>query len=179
MILSRDGSKDFAEYIFKLSYGLQLGPHTKMGIGLFGILLDQYQLKNNLHANIQWGITTRISPNLMAGCVLTNPFSILKPAINVPPFHFKTGVNYRIYKGLELLVELQKEGFSDLFTSVGINYLASLNLQCSVGVRTSGPQMSAGILYTLTQKFSISMAMENHPHLGISLSTGIDYHLRK
>lgn len=179
LLLSKDGSRDHAEYLLKLSYGRKLGQHTKMGIGLFGWVLNQNAIKNKMYFNVQWGITTRINPNLMAGCVLSNPFYFHKAIENATPFHFSSGINYRIYKGLELLAEIQKQGFSALSTSVGLIYQASLHLQFFAGVGNTGPQITAGILYSLKKKFAFSMAIENHPILGSSLNTGIDYLIYK
>ncbi|MBK9107789.1 MAG: hypothetical protein IPM92_05255 [Saprospiraceae bacterium] len=179
LLLSKDGSQDYAEYLLKLSYGRQLGQHTKMGIAVFGWVLNQFAIKNKMYVNVQWGITTRINPNLMAGCVLSNPLYFHKSVTNSPPFHFSSGINYRIYDGLELLAEIQKHGFTALSTSVGLNYQASLHLQLFAGVRTSGPQISVGIMYALRNKFKCNMAVENHPLLGPSLNTGIDYFMIK
>ncbi|MBK8955410.1 MAG: hypothetical protein IPM34_07640 [Saprospiraceae bacterium] len=179
LLFSADGSKDYREFLLKWSYGRQLGPHTQMGLGFYGILKNQSTFSSSWVGNVQWGIMTMLLPDLLLGCVITNPFVIAQSTSNRLPFYFTAGINYSIYKGLEFLIELSKEGFTELYTSAGIQYQVSERIQIAVGIKTSGPQLSAGISYSFSNNFASSLAMENHPLLGLSINSGIDYLIKK
>jgi len=171
----RDGGRDYAEHLLGISYGRYIGAHSSMGVGFHGAFANSQPSGMVFQAGMRWGICTQVSANCKLGAVVNNPFLFFNRNGLSLPFSFAGGLNYRVYKGLELLAELHKEGLSPPGLALGILYSPDLNLRIGTGLNAIGPSLCLGITYRPLRRLEWSLAMESHPALGLRLSHGIRY----
>jgi hypothetical protein len=175
VVVCRDGGPNYAEHLLGVAYGRKIGAHSSMGLGFHGAFANPKLSSKIFQAGVRWGICTQVSANCKLGAVVNNPFLLFDRNNYTLPFSFAGGINYRVYKGLELLAELHKEGLSRPGLAVGILYSPSLNLRIGTGLNAIGPSLCLGISYRPLRRLEWSLAMESHPALGLRLSHGIRY----
>jgi len=179
IVIGRDGSSDFEQFLLQCNVGIQLGQKTAMGAGIHCVLNRSAVQSVQLELNGSWGLCTQITENLLFGCFVQNPGSFGIAQSYSLPFQARTGFNLRVHKGLELLAECHQRANESLAIAMGILYQPLLHLQLAIGFRTLGPAMSVGWKYRMKEHLFWSTGMEHQPQLGLSLSSGLEYRFSK
>ncbi len=176
--ISSDGSSDLREWMMAVSYGRKLSENTSIGISLDYLHIQTPESEDLKNFCFELGFQTKLLPSLLVGMMIKNPVPINTNTLYPFPSLYKFGLNYKVYDQLQILFELHKYGKQTASFLFGINYFPIDMLSFTAGMNTTGPLFSFGINYSLENKISLHIAMQQHVVLGTSPSFGFSYNFR-
>ncbi len=173
--VTSDGSEDLRDWLFSFCYGHKLGLRSGIGVS-FDYFYTQTPESNDLHhIGIDLGLQTQLSNVLILGFYARNPIPIKSKSADQYPYLIKTGMNYKVYEQLNIIVEIQKHGKQNTSFHIGIQYSPSTAIALYCGVNTLGPDLSFGAKYKVRSTLCLTSAIESNTTLGYNSSFGINY----